>query len=69
MKYMLPAEMDTIVIGGGASGMMAAVCAAESGEKVLLLEKNEKTGKKKFRQCRTNNQKDRVNAQRDTPHK
>ena len=45
---MLPAEIDTIVIGGGASGMMAAVFAAEAGEKVLLLEKNEKTGKKLY---------------------
>jgi predicted Rossmann fold flavoprotein len=31
---------DLIVIGGGASGMMAAGRAAELGKKVLLLEKN-----------------------------
>lgn len=37
-----------IVIGGGAAGMMAAVSAAESGARVLLLEKNEKLGKKLF---------------------
>lgn len=37
---------DVIVIGGGAAGMMAAVSAAESGARVLLLEKNEKLGKK-----------------------
>ncbi len=35
-----------IVIGGGASGMMAALAAARSGHKVQLLEKNEKLGKK-----------------------
>ena len=35
-----------IVIGGGAAGMMAAVAAAQKGHQVLLLEKNEKLGKK-----------------------
>lgn len=35
-----------IVIGGGAAGMMAAWAAAAGGSRVLLLEKNEKTGKK-----------------------
>ncbi len=35
-----------IVIGGGASGLMAAYTAASSGKSVLLLEKNEKLGKK-----------------------
>lgn len=35
-----------IVIGGGAAGMMAAIAAAEHGHKVVLLEKNEKLGKK-----------------------
>ncbi|MBQ8822162.1 MAG: NAD(P)/FAD-dependent oxidoreductase [Lachnospiraceae bacterium] len=37
-----------IVIGGGAAGMMAAIAAADQGSKVLLLEKNEKLGKKLF---------------------
>ena len=37
---------DVIVIGGGASGMTAAVCAARKGKKVLLIEKNNKLGKK-----------------------
>ena len=37
---------DVIVIGGGAAGMMAAVYAARQGVSVLLLEKNEKLGKK-----------------------
>lgn len=37
-----------IVIGGGAAGMMAAVSAAQQGHQVLLLEQNEKLGKKLF---------------------
>lgn len=37
-----------IVIGGGAAGMMAAVSAAGQGHQVLLLEQNEKLGKKLF---------------------
>ncbi len=37
-----------IVIGGGASGMMAAIAAAREGAQVLLFERNEKTGKKLF---------------------
>ena len=42
MKY------DVIVVGGGAAGMMAAIAAAEVGSRVLLIEKNEKLGKKLF---------------------
>lgn len=37
---------DVIVIGGGASGLMAATVAAERGRRVLLLEKNRELGKK-----------------------
>ena len=37
-----------LVVGGGAAGMMAAVTAARRGKNVLLLEKNEKLGKKLF---------------------
>lgn len=37
---------DVIVIGGGASGMTAAICAARSKKRVLLLEKNAKLGRK-----------------------
>ena len=40
MKY------DGIVIGGGPAGMFAAITAAEQGSKVLLLEKNDRLGKK-----------------------
>ena len=39
---------QVIVIGGGAAGMLAAIAAAGAGAKVLLLEKNEKLGKKLF---------------------
>ncbi len=39
--------MRTVAVaGGGAAGMMAAIAAAEAGAKVVLIEKNEKTGKK-----------------------
>lgn len=41
-----PEVFDVVVIGGGPSGMMAAARAAERGRSVLLLEKNEKLGKK-----------------------
>ncbi len=37
---------DVLVVGGGAAGMMAACAAAEAGARVILLEKNEKAGKK-----------------------
>jgi len=39
-------EYDLIVMGGGASGMMAAGIAAENGKRVLLVEKNKELGKK-----------------------
>ena len=37
---------DTIVIGGGASGLAAAVAAAEQGSRVLILEKGPRIGRK-----------------------
>lgn len=40
MKY------DGIVIGGGPAGMFAAITAAQQGSRVLLLEKNDRLGKK-----------------------
>ena len=39
---------EVVVIGGGAAGMMAAIAAADAGNRVCLLEKNEKLGKKIF---------------------
>ncbi|MBD8069044.1 NAD(P)/FAD-dependent oxidoreductase [Bacillus sp. PS06] len=40
MKY------DVVVIGGGPSGLMAAIAAGEKGANVLLLDKGEKLGRK-----------------------
>lgn len=37
-----------VVVGGGAAGMMAAISAAEEGCQVILLEQNEKLGRKLF---------------------
>ena len=41
-------EYDVIVIGGGAAGMFAAVQAGYAGAKVLLLEPNDRLGKKLY---------------------
>lgn len=37
---------DVIVIGGGPSGLMACIAAAEAGAKVLLVDKGDKLGRK-----------------------
>ena len=37
---------DGIIIGGGPAGMFASIIAAQQGSKVLLLERNERLGKK-----------------------
>ncbi len=37
---------DVIVIGGGPAGMFSAITAAKGGSRVLLLEKNDRLGKK-----------------------
>ena len=37
-----------VVVGGGPAGMTAAIAAAENGHDVLLLEQNEKLGKKLY---------------------
>jgi len=39
-------HFDTIVIGGGPAGMMAAISSSFYGQKTLLLEKNKRLGKK-----------------------
>lgn len=41
-------DKKVIVIGGGPAGMMAAIRAAQNENQVLLLEKNEKLGKKLY---------------------
>lgn len=38
--------MRTVVVGGGPAGMIAAKTCADNGDDVILLEKNEKLGKK-----------------------
>ena len=38
--------MKTIVIGGGPSGMMAAITASQKGDKVILIEKMKSLGRK-----------------------
>lgn len=37
---------NTIVIGGGPSGLMAAISASENGKSVLLIDKKDKLGRK-----------------------
>lgn len=37
---------DVIIIGGGAAGMMAAISAAENGASAVIVEKNERLGRK-----------------------
>ena len=41
-------NFDVIVIGGGASGMMASIFAARNGKSTLVLDHNEKLGKKLY---------------------
>ena len=55
-------KFDIIIVGAGASGLMAAVSALAVNKKVLLLEKNEKAGKKIYitgkGRCNITNNKD-----------
>lgn len=37
---------DTLVVGGGAAGLMAAIAAVDRGDRVTLLEKNDRLGRK-----------------------
>ena len=46
MSAPLPDHHDVIVIGGGGAGLFCAFTAANRGKKVLLLEHNERIGKK-----------------------
>lgn len=39
-------QFDVVVIGGGPSGLMAGIAAAEQGRKVLLVDKGDKLGRK-----------------------
>lgn len=44
--HMTKLDFDVIIIGAGAAGLMSAASAGESGQRVLLLEKNRKLGVK-----------------------
>lgn len=48
MMFMNELQTDILVVGAGASGLMAAGFAAQSGKRVVLLEHNERIGKKLF---------------------
>src|SRR5690606_37313981 len=39
-------DYDVIIVGAGASGLVAAITAARSGGSVLIIEQKEKAGKK-----------------------
>ncbi len=57
--------IDVIIIGAGASGLVTAIVAARRGKKVLVLEKNNKVGKKLLAtgngKCNITNQKPYLN--------
>ena len=38
----------TLIVGGGAAGMLASIYAARNGDQVWLFEQNEKLGKKLY---------------------
>lgn len=46
MKQVNCEQFDVVIIGGGAAGLTAAISAARTGAKVVILEHKEKTGKK-----------------------
>ncbi|SFN32912.1 NAD(P)/FAD-dependent oxidoreductase [Proteiniclasticum ruminis] len=54
--------MRVIVVGGGPAGVMASIRAAENGHQVILLERNDRIGKKLFitgkGRCNITNEKD-----------
>ena len=41
-------SFEIVVVGGGAAGMMAAICAARQGASVALVERNQKVGRKLY---------------------
>ncbi|MDO9231446.1 MAG: NAD(P)/FAD-dependent oxidoreductase [bacterium] len=46
MNNLKEEKFDTVIVGGGASGMMAGILASENNEKVAIIEKNSTLGKK-----------------------
>ncbi len=57
---------DVIVIGAGASGLVTAIVSARRGKKVLILEKNNKVGKKLLA---TGNGRCNITNQKPTPNR
>ena len=66
MKY------DGIIIGGGPAGMFAAITAARQGQRVLLLERNDRLGKKLLitgkGRCNVTNDCSAQEVLQNTPH-
>ncbi len=66
MKY------DGIIIGGGPAGMFAAITAARQGKRVLLLERNDRLGKKLLitgkGRCNVTNDCSAQEVLQNTPH-
>ena len=62
---------DVIVVGGGAAGMMAAVTAGRRGKTVLLLERNDRPGRKLLitgkGRCNVTNHSDVENVLKNVP--
>ena len=65
-------DADVIIVGGGAAGMLAALFAAQSGAQAILLERNEKLGKKIYitgkGRCNVTNTADFEEFFRQIPH-
>lgn len=63
---------DVLVIGGGAAGMMAALSARENGASVILLEPNQKLGRKLYitgkGRCNLTNDCDVATVLQNIPH-
>ena len=48
----MPNNCDTLIIGAGAAGLMAAIQCAQRGQSVTLLEKMDRPGRKLLRHLR-----------------
>ena len=63
---------DVIVVGGGPAGMFAAITAARRGRKCLLLERNDRLGKKLLitgkGRCNVTNHCDNAEVMKNIPH-
>ena len=66
------AQYDVIIIGGGASGLMAAGCCGRRGLRTLVLERGERTGKKLLitgkGRCNVTNDCDVPTFMKNVPH-